>query len=72
MASEDACDALVTVSGTSFDEPPFVFLTCKCATAGCARGLPLIFADNVVVFTTVVGIAVPLTVTDAFDWKFDP
>jgi hypothetical protein len=67
MASEDGCDALVTVSGTSFDDPPFVFFTCSCATAGCASELPLIFADSVVELTIVVGMALPFTVSDAFD-----
>jgi hypothetical protein len=66
IASDDVCDALVTVSGTSFDDPPFVFRTCRCATAGCARGLPLIMADSVVEFTVVVGMGLPFSVTDAF------
>jgi hypothetical protein len=67
MATEDGCVALVTVSGTSFDDPPFVFFTCSCATAGCARGLPLILADSVVELTIVVGMGLPFSVTDAFD-----
>ena len=72
IASADGCDALVTVSGTSFDAAPSVFLTCKCATAGCASVLPPMFAASVVEFTTVVGTAPPFTVTDAFDSKFAP
>jgi hypothetical protein len=59
--------ALVTVSGTWFEAPPFVFFTCNCATAGCASVVPLIFAASVVEFTTVVGIAVPFTVSEACD-----
>jgi hypothetical protein len=57
--------AAVTVSGTWFDEPPFEFRTCNCATAGCASVFPLIFAARVVEFTTVVGTAVPSTITAA-------
>ena len=72
IANDEDCDALVTVSGTSFDDAPFVFVTCRCATAGCARLLPLIFAASVVELDTVVGMALPFTVTDAFDSKFDP
>jgi hypothetical protein len=64
IASDEVCEALVTVSGTSLDDTPFVFLTCSCATAGCANVLPLIFAASVVELTTVVGMALPFTVTD--------
>ena len=67
MATDDGCEALVTVSGTWFDDPPFVFFTCSCATAGCASELPLIFADSVVELTMVVGMALPFTVNDTFD-----
>lgn len=72
IASDEDCEEFVTVSGTSFDFTPFVFLTCSCATAGCASELPLIFADSVVELTIVVGIALPFTVSDAFESKFDP
>jgi hypothetical protein len=57
--------ALVTVSGTWFDADPSEFFTCNCATAGCASVDPLIFAAIVVEFTTVVGTAVPFTVSAA-------
>lgn len=70
--SDDCCDGLVTVRGTSFDDPPFAFFTRNCATAGCASELPLIFADSVVELTMVVGIALPFTVTDDCDSKFCP
>jgi hypothetical protein len=49
-----------------------VFSTCNCATAGCANGLPLIFAARVVELTYIVGTDVPFTVRDAFDSKFVP
>lgn len=58
------CGGLVTVSGNSLEAAPSVFFTCSFATAGCASGLPLIFADSVVEFTTVVGTAVPFTIRD--------
>ena len=41
--------------------------TISCATAGCDSAVPLIFAAIVVEFTTVVGTAVPLTISAAFD-----
>jgi hypothetical protein len=44
-----------------------VFRTCSCATAGCDNADPLILAAIVVEFITVVGTAVPLTVSAAFD-----
>jgi hypothetical protein len=59
--------AVVTVNETWFEAPPLEFFTCNCATAGSARGDPLIFAAIVVEFTTVVGTAVPFTVSAACD-----
>ena len=68
MASESGeVGALVTVKATWFDCAPLVFRTCNCATAGCASAVPLIFAAIVVEFTTVVGTAVPFTVSAACD-----
>jgi hypothetical protein len=72
IANDEDCDAFVTVNGTSFEEAPSEFFTCSCATAGCASELPLIFAASVVEFTSVVGIALPFTVTEDCDSKFDP
>jgi hypothetical protein len=63
----DESGAVVTVSGTWFDCDPSEFRTCNCATAGCASVVPLMFAAIVVEFTTVVGTAVPFTVSAACD-----
>lgn len=64
--------AAVTVSGTWFEEAPFEFFTRSCATAGCASVAAGIFAAIVVEFITVVGTAVPFTVSAACDSKFVP
>lgn len=72
IASEEGCVGLVTVIGTLFDDLPSVFFTCNCCTAGFASVLASIVADNVVEFTIVVGIVVPLTVTAASVSKFEP